>query len=141
MEGQHFYLKEWDWDVYVFYEADWRNAEDILSFMREIGCSGKTLEKEVVHLYSRVKNIGATYTNFEQRASVVVISKTTSADEFQNTYDHEKGHLAMHICEAEGIDPFSEEYQYLTGEIGRQTFVVAKKYLCESIAGRAEKRR
>lgn len=56
---------------------------------------------------------------------------TDSSDEFQNTYDHEKGHLAMHICSALGIDPFSEEYQYLTGEIGKNMFKVAKKFLCD----------
>lgn len=61
---------------------------------------------------------------------MIVIGLTSSTSEFQNTFDHEKGHLAMHICETDNIDPFSEEYQYLTGEIGQAMFRVAKNFLC-----------
>ena len=62
--------------------------------------------------------------------SLIVIGPSSSAEEFLDTWDHEKGHLAMHISISENIGPFSEEYQYLTGEIGRQMFSVAKKFLC-----------
>ena len=37
----------------------------------------------------------------------------------------------MHICSAYGIDPFGEEYQYLTGEIGQKMFKIARRFLCE----------
>jgi hypothetical protein len=76
-------------------------------------------------------NIGLTYSNLKGKCSVVVIGLTSSPAEFQNTFDHEKGHLAMHICEIYDIDPFSEEFQYLTGEIGQAMFPVAKNFLCE----------
>lgn len=76
-------------------------------------------------------NTGLTYSNFRLRYSVVVIGITTSADEFQNTFDHEKGHLAKHIGEALDIDLFGEEYEYLTGEIGMQMFKIAKRFMCE----------
>ena len=56
---------------------------------------------------------------------------TTSAEEFQNTFDHEKGHLAMHISSALKIKPYGEEYQYLTGEIGQSMFKIAKRFLCD----------
>lgn len=65
----------------------------------------------------------------------MLIGITSSADEFQSTFDHEKGHLAMHICSALHINPFSEEYQYLTGEIGKQLFKIAKKFMCEHCRG------
>lgn len=55
----------------------------------------------------------------------------TSAEEFQNTFDHEKGHLAMHISSALKIKPYGEEYQYLTGEIGQSMFKIAKRFLCD----------
>ena len=74
---------------------------------------------------------GFTYSNLKGRCSVMVIGLTSSPAEFQNTFDHEKGHLAMHICEIDKIEPFSEEYQYLTGEIGQLMFPVAKNFLCE----------
>lgn len=59
------------------------------------------------------------------------IGLTTSAEEFQNTFDHEKGHLAMHISSALKIKPYGEEYQYLTGEIGQSMFKIAKRFLCD----------
>lgn len=62
---------------------------------------------------------------------IVVIGLTTSAEEFQNTFDHEKGHLAMHISSALKIKPYGEEYQYLTGEIGQSMFKIAKRFLCD----------
>jgi hypothetical protein len=37
----------------------------------------------------------------------------------------------MHICHELNIDPFSEEFQYLVGEIGLLMFPVAKRFLCE----------
>lgn len=76
-------------------------------------------------------NIGITYSNFKHKCSIVVIGLTTSAEEFQNTFDHEKGHLAMHISSALKIKPYGEEYQYLTGEIGQSMFKIAKRFLCD----------
>ena len=65
------------------------------------------------------------------RASLMLIGKTDSSDEFQDTFDHERGHLVMHISGALGLDPYSEEYQYLAGEAGKRMFKVAKKFLCD----------
>lgn len=61
----------------------------------------------------------------------MVIGITETPEEFQSTFDHEKGHLAMHIAETDNMDIFGEEFQYLTGEIGKQLFPVAKKFMCE----------
>ena len=82
-------------------------------------------------LRSNQYNIGITYSNFKHKCSIVVIGLTTSAEEFQNTFDHEKGHLAMHISLALKIKPYGEEYQYLTGEIGQSMFKIAKRFLCD----------
>ena len=79
---------------------------------------------------NNAKNVGLTYSNFSHRYSIVVLGITTSAEEFQNTFDHEKGHLAMHIAESLKIDLYGEEFQYLTGEIGQKMFKVAKRFLC-----------
>ena len=76
-------------------------------------------------------NVGLTYSSFEHRCSIVVIGLTTSADEFQNTFDHEKGHLAAHIKDACNLDAEGEEYQYLTGEVGQKMFKIAKRFLCD----------
>lgn len=105
--------------------------DDILGELEEIGCSEKKLDEIAESLAKQQYNTGLTYSNLKGRCSVIVIGLTSTPAQFQNTFDHEKGHLAMHICEVDKIDPFSEEYQYLTGEIGQSMFPVAKKFLCE----------
>ena len=61
----------------------------------------------------------------------VVIGLTTSADEFANTYDHEKGHLVRHISQNLGLEPYGEQEQYIAGYVSQQMFRVAKSFLCE----------
>ena len=82
------------------------------------------------------KNIGFTYTNIEERCSLILIGITDNASEFQSTFDHEKGHVVMHISRALGIDPYSEEQQYLAGEVGKQMFKKAQILLCDNCRSR-----
>ena len=131
MITQTFYLLDWDWYVTVFYAVNTYYLDEILSALEEIGCSDRKLYEIETSLATEQYNIGLTYSNLNGRCSVVVIGLTSSPAEFQNTFDHEKGHLAMHICETDDINPFSEEYQYLTGEIGQEMFPIAKNFLCE----------
>ena len=72
-----------------------------------------------------------TFSNDKERASVIVIGETSCPAQFSNSFDHEKLHLSMHIARVDNIDPFGEELAYLAGEIGLQTFPVAKRFLCE----------
>lgn len=127
---QSFYLDKWDWYVTVYYAVDTYYMDDILGNLEEIGCSEKKIEEIAENLVKQRYNSGLTYSNLKGRCSVIVIGLTSSPAEFQNTFDHEKGHLAMHICDVDNIDPFSEEYQYLTGEIGQAMFPIAKNFLC-----------
>ena len=128
---QHIYLDKYGWNALIFYGVDDLYTDVIISELEAIDCSKEDIESSEKLLNSKKYNIGLTVSNFEDRASVIVIGITDSTEEFNSTYDHEKGHLAMHICIEFGINPFSEEYQYLAGEIAKQTFKVAKYFLCE----------
>lgn len=85
----------------------------------------------VYKLASSGLNSGLTFSSPIDRSSVVVIGKTTSNSEFQSTLDHEKGHLCVHIALFDDIDFISKEFQYLAGEIGKQTYPVARYFLCD----------
>lgn len=54
--------------------------------------------------------------------TLVVIGLTTSPEEFQSTFDHEKGHLAIHIAQYYHLDPYGEEFQYLAEVLERNYF-------------------
>lgn len=127
--AQEFYLDDFYWNVKVFYVVDSGASEVVLDELKEIGCSGEDLESADYVLHS--ENMGLTYSNIKDYTSIIVISKTTCPAEFQNTYDHEKLHLAMHIAREFHVDPFSEDLAYLVGKIGFETFPVAKKLMCE----------
>lgn len=127
---QDIHLDKYDWNVRVYYALDTYYIEDILEDLMYIGCSSEELFKVEDLFDYNYKNRGFTFTNSRIRSSIIIIGKTTSAEEFQNTFDHEKGHLAMHISQTLDIDVYGEEYQYLTGEIGKQMFKVAKLFLC-----------
>ena len=128
---QDIYLEDWDWRITVYYAVDSCYTDDILQDLKYIGCKGRELDSAEELLLDDAYNVGLTYSSFQDRWSIVVIGLTNSPEEFQNTFDHEKGHLAMHIGKALDIDIFGEEYQYLTGEIGQKMFKVAKKFMCE----------
>lgn len=124
-------MEKWDWNVKVYYAVDTFYMNDILEELELLGCRHKTAIQIQRDLTLHPYNNGLTYSSFEYRSSVVVIGLTNSPDEFQNTFDHEKGHLAMHISECDDIDVYGEEFQYLTGEIGRSMFPIAKRFMCE----------
>ena len=113
----------------VYYAVDTYYMDEILEELEMIGC---TYTDEIEEdLTQQPYNNGLTYSNMRRRVSLIVIGLTETPDEFQNTYDHEKGHLAMHIAEEDQMDVFGEEFQYLSGEIGKQTFPIAKRFMCE----------
>lgn len=130
MIRQTIYLPKWKWECDVFYDATSEDMPEILQRIREIGCGRLQLFKARTALSTRKPNTGLTFTSFKDGRSVMVIGYTSSADEFQNTFDHEKGHLARHICLALDVDPYGEEAQYLAGEIGQKMFPVARRFMC-----------
>lgn len=129
--GQEFTLNQWDWRVRVFYVVDLIPIDFIIEELYGIGCSEEDVQSAIYVLDSGYDNRGITFSNDRKRESIIVIGETTCPAQFSNSFDHEKLHLAMHIAQIDDIDPFSEELAYLVGEIGLQTFPVAKRFLCE----------
>lgn len=123
-------LKDYLWRIRVYYAVDAYYAEEILSLMEDLGASGIELRKAANAMQSGCSNIGLTCSAPERRETVMVIGRADSPEEFQNTFDHEKGHLVKHICLADRVDPFGEEAEYLAGAIGQRMFRVARRFLC-----------
>lgn len=101
------------------------NGNAISQLATTLNCDINAVQSAINSVQSQIQSVG------NQVGIIVVIGLTTSAEEFQNTFDHEKGHLAMHISSALKIKPYGEEYQYLTGEIGQSMFKIAKRFLCD----------
>ena len=128
---QDIYLPDYDWHCKVYYSVTCYWVEDILNELQRIGCSGKNYRKAKKNLETGDLNTGLTYSNSRRGESVMVIAKTSSPDEFADSYDHEKGHLAKHIALANYINPYGEEFPYMSGDISKKMFPVAKMFRCE----------
>lgn len=127
---QGFVLPEWDWDVIILYDVSSRDAEGVLLLMQMAGASDKFLDDAERNLSSGQMDNGVTYTNMDTHQSVIAIGKTSGPWEFWNSFRHETGHCSQFIADSIGIDTKSEEFQYLDGEIYRQSYPVAKMFLC-----------
>lgn len=82
---------------------------------------------------------GLSIVRFGYSATLTLLGRTSSPEEFQSTFDHEKGHLATHIALTDDIHLIGEEYQYLVGEIGKLMYPVAKYFLCEHCINELER--
>lgn len=130
MIRQHIYLPTYRWKILVYYWAGVNDADEILGSLKELGASDSTLESAEDNLCGVCMDTGLTYTNDAHRGTVVVISASSSPEEFWDTLDHEKGHAVQHIASALGMDYMGEEQQYLAGEIARKMHPVARLFIC-----------
>lgn len=127
---QDFVLSRYDWHVRVYYAVNTYWKRRILHDLKQIGCKGNNLERAKLNLDTGRLDTGLTYSNFRQGETVMVLSLTTSPEEFLNSWFHEIRHLTRHIEQSFGIDPYGEEAAYLAGNIGQKMFPVAKMFIC-----------
>ncbi len=131
MTVQVVYLKDYDWLIKVFYEVTADDSDVILSELDDIDCPADIYYSAAEMMEGDYPDTGFTYTNSVMRVTFIIMMHSSCADEFQNTFDHEKGHAAYHIACELGLDKAGEKIQYLQGEIGKEMFRVAKRFMCD----------
>ena len=131
MTVQVVYLKDYDWLIKVFYEVTADDSDVILSELDYIDCPADIYYSAAEMMEGDYPDTGFTYTNSVMRVTFIIMMYSSCADEFQNTFDHEKGHAAYHIACELGLDKEGEKIQYLQGEIGKEMFRVAKRFMCD----------
>lgn len=114
------YIREYDWEVTLFYNAKPYDARYILRVLRQDGIGDGDYYDAKALLYNGVPNEGLTYNNPKKRVSIVVIGHVSDAWELIDTIEHEVRHLIQGICNANHIDPNSEEAAYLEGGFFKQ---------------------
>lgn len=124
---QQFNIKRYNWDVIIYYTVGDDQKAAVLQTVESMGCSKERFESMKENIEKCAVDTGFTYSNYHQQKSVLVIHKASSIGEFLNTFEHEKNHLEMHICEALDINPYSEEAAILSGELAQQ---IVEEALC-----------
>lgn len=128
---QRFIIPRYGWDVTVYYHMTCYYTNEILAKLKTLGCNSSTLHDAYLNMKSCKLNTGLTYSNLNDRQSVIVISKTSEPAEFLNSLFHEVHHLVSHIVEADELDVSSEEPAYLSGYIGQLIYPKARQFLCK----------
>lgn len=131
MIRQEIYVKEWDWNIHAFFAVSEYWVEDIMDLLWDMGCDASNAKKAYENLTSGELNNGLCYSNYARKESIMVIAKTSSADEFFNSFLHEMCHLQSHVCDVYHLSPKGEDIAYFTGEVSMQMFPRIKHLLCD----------
>lgn len=125
------HIPEADWSVCMYFALDTYYVEDIMQSLYDIGCDSKRAKQAYENMMADKKNTGFTYSNYRNRESVMVVSKTTSASEMFNTTIHELVHLASHIAHACDYEPTGETIAYIIGDLAKEIYPDISHLLCE----------
>ena len=87
MIRQRFTLEKYGWDVYTYYAVDTYYVDEIIDNMYSIGCDGGMLRTAYDNMSSGKMNTGVTYSNFRDRKTIMVIAITSSAKEFEKSFN------------------------------------------------------
>lgn len=126
MIKQYIELGNDGWHVYVYYGVDKSNIHDVIRALRTLECPERYVKKST-RIMSTGINTGMTYTNTDDKTSLVCIGVADSAEQLVNTIIHEAKHVQSHICEYYGIDERSETAAYLIGHLVQRMYRMLQK--------------
>lgn len=129
MIKQHFYLKKYHWEVVVLYNVTPTDVDYIKNLLSEICDDYGTIQDGVKYIKQGDLNSGFIYTNYDRKASIIVIGQASSKQEFLNTIAHEANHLQSHIATKYNLDEKGEEVSYLMGDIMQTMYRTFKKII------------
>lgn len=116
---QSFKIKKYNWSIVIYYTVNDEESKEIIDKLEDLHCNSKTLESIKRNLEDAKVDTGFAYSSYNKQYSIIVIHKASSIGEFINTFEHEKNHLEMHICEALDINPYSEEAAHMSGNLAQ----------------------
>ena len=116
---QSFKIKKYNWSIVIYYTVNDEESKEIIDKLEDLHCNSKTLESIKRNLEDAKVDTGFAYSSYNKQYSIVVIHKASSIGKFINTFEHEKNHLEMHICEALDINPYSEEAAHMSGNLAQ----------------------
>lgn len=109
------YIPKYDWTVTLFFNAKPCDTSYIMRVLWQRGLDATDYYNAQRLLNSGRPNEGLTYNNTRSRSSVVVIGHVSDVWELIDTIEHEGRHLIQSVCNADGINPGSEDAAYMEG--------------------------
>lgn len=131
MIRKEIYVKRFGWTIHAFFAVTDYWVEPIMDLLWQLDCDADTAKRVYENLTSGDLNTGLCYSNYAKKESVMVIAKTSSADEFFNSFLHEMSHLQGHVCNVLFLSPMGEEIAYFTGDVAMELYPSIKHLLCD----------
>ncbi len=123
MRRQDFTITDTGWWITVFHGASPDGLGEVAASLIDAGDGARKVAEAVSVL--RRPNTGYTYTNYNRKRVVSVVSWATSERQGANTLAHELKHIVEHLSAYYGVDPKSEQSGYLQGYIGARMLIFA----------------
>lgn len=115
----HRALRVRDWTVDFLFAHRRNDPEGVLAVLRSYGAPASLVE-QADELMAAGPNCGFTFSNSDRRLCLTWIGPQTEGSEWVNTTVHEIVHVAIAISSDAGIDPYTETFAYLVGDITEQ---------------------
>ncbi len=115
----HRALRVRDWTVDFLFAHRRNDLEGVLAVLRSYGAPAGLVE-QAEDLMAAGPNCGFTFSNSDRRLCLTWIGPQTEGAEWVNTTVHEIVHVAIAISSDAGIDPYTETFAYLVGDITEQ---------------------
>lgn len=124
-------LPKYDWKIYAYFPVTTFHTDDIMEHLWEIGVDSANARRAYDNLQRGHLDTGFCYTNNNKRTTVIVLSKTSSADEFLDSLTHEICHACVHIAKVNNVPLHGEELAYMIGDLCREVYPDVKELLCD----------
>jgi hypothetical protein len=130
MIQQDIHIPKHNWDIRIYYEVTSVWGGLIVRDLIDAGIKGRDAKTALSVVKKSDLNTGLTFSNYEKRRSVVVVFNGSNGAQFFNSMIHEALHVQRHICEADGVDPYSEDAAYILGDMAGMMYPKIKGLLC-----------
>ena len=132
MIRREIYVERFKWRIHAFFAVTDYWVEPIMDLLWHLGCDAETAKRAYENITSGDLDTGLCYSNYAKKESVMVIAKTSSADEFFNSFLHEMSHLQGHVCNVLFLSPDGEDIAYFTGNVAMELYPSIKHLLCDT---------
>jgi|GEM_PF-3063576 len=123
----HRALRVYGWTVDFLFAVKQNDEEGVLGCLYDYGATKRVIEDVLDIMDPALVDCGFTFSNSDRRVCLSWIGPQSAGAQYINTTVHEIVHVAMAVAREAGINPLSETFAYLVGDITQEVSDI----LCE----------
>lgn len=127
----HRALRVRGWTCDFFFALGRNDAEAVMACLFDYGAPDEIAIRAFEIMETGLDDCGFTFSNSDRRRTLSWIGPQSEGKQWINTAVHEIIHVAMAVAQAEDIDPFSEEFAYLCGDVTQEIADILCELACD----------